>query len=450
MLTKIKIWLLLLSCCTFVAATAQEHALLDQVEMIVGNKIILSSEIEAQYQQARAQGAPDNDLHCQILEQIMLEKLMVVRAEIDSVEISEDEIANEIDSRINYFLSMFGGDSQKMEEYYGRTILEMKDQFKDEVRMQLLARRMQSTITGNIKTTPAEVKAYFNKIPTDSLPYFNAEISLGELVAVPHINKAQKQTVIDQMMSLKQQIMAGEDFAKLAGKYSQDPGSAANGGDLGWVGRGQFVPEFEGAAFKLKPNELSDIIESPFGFHLIQLLERRGDKIHTRHILIKPEVAYSDLQAAQKRLDSLRAVFLQDTLTFQEMVAKFSEDEDSKKRGGNIYNPKDNTTMFEISELDPTTYFAVEGLKPNEVSKPVEVVAADGAKRYRLLFVYEKTKPHRANLTDDYTRVSKAVENQKQQDALIQWVERYAPQTYIAIKGQYGNCEQLNRWLKKD
>ncbi|HNL08860.1 MAG TPA: peptidylprolyl isomerase, partial [Chitinophagales bacterium] len=259
MLTKIKIWLLLLSCCSFVAATAQEHTLLDQVEMIVGNKIILSSEIEAQYQQARAQGAPDNDLHCQILEQIMLEKLMVVRAEIDSVEISEDEVASEIDSRINYFLSMFGGDSQKMEEYYGRTILEMKDQFKDEVRMQLLARRMQSTITGNIKTTPAEVKAYFNKIPTDSLPYFNAEISLGELVAVPHINKAQKQTVIDQMMGLKQQIMAGEDFAKLAGKYSQDPGSAANGGDLGWVGRGQFVPEFEGAAFKLKPNELSDI-----------------------------------------------------------------------------------------------------------------------------------------------------------------------------------------------
>ncbi|MBL7784375.1 MAG: peptidylprolyl isomerase [Chitinophagales bacterium] len=450
MLTKIKIWLLLLSCCSFVAAAAQEHTLLDQVEMIVGNKIILSSEIEAQYQQARAQGAPDNDLHCQILEQIMLEKLMVVRAEIDSVEISEDEVASEIDSRINYFLSMFGGDSQKMEEYYGRTILEMKDQFKDEVRMQLLARRMQSTITGNIKTTPAEVKAYFNKIPTDSLPYFNAEISLGELVAVPHINKAQKQTVIDQMMSLKQQIMAGEDFAKLAGKYSQDPGSAANGGDLGWVGRGQFVPEFEGAAFKLKPNELSDIIESPFGFHLIQLLERRGDKIHTRHILIKPEVAYSDLEAAKGRLDSLRQVFLKDTLTFQEMVAKFSEDEDSKKRGGNIYNPKDNTTMFEISELDPTTYFAVEGLKPGELSKPVEVAAADGAKRYRLLFVYEKTKPHRANLADDYTRISKAVENQKQQDALIHWVERFAPQTYIAIKGQYGNCEQLNRWLKKD
>ncbi|HNI45897.1 MAG TPA: peptidylprolyl isomerase, partial [Chitinophagales bacterium] len=324
------------------------------------------------------------------------------------------------------------------------------DQFKDEVRMQLLARRMQSTITGNIKTTPAEVKAYFNKIPTDSLPYFNAEISLGELVAVPHINKAQKQTVIDQMMGLKQQIMAGEDFAKLAGKYSQDPGSAANGGDLGWVGRGQFVPEFEGAAFKLKPNELSDIIESPFGFHLIQLLERRGDKIHTRHILIKPEVAYSDLEAAKGRLDSLRQVFLKDTLTFQEMVAKFSEDEDSKKRGGNIYNPKDNTTMFEISELDPTTYFAVEGLKPGELSKPVEVAAADGAKRYRLLFVYEKTKPHRANLADDYTRISKAVENQKQQDALIHWVERFAPQTYIAIKGQYGNCEQLNRWLKKD
>lgn len=422
--------------------------LIDEVVAVVGNKIVLASDIEVQYLQGTAQGMTDQgDLRCQIMEQMLFEKLLHTRAEIDSIDISEDEVEGEIESRVSYFLNMFGGDVQKMEEYYGKSLVEIKDQFKDDVRSQLLIRRMQSKVLGSQKASPAEVRDYFSHIPLDSLPYFNAQIELMEVVFKPHMSAATREETVQKLLDIKKQLEAGADFAKLATKYSEDAGSAVNGGDLGFVGRGQFVPQFEGAAFKLKPNELSEIVESPFGFHLIQLLERRGDKIHTRHILLKPAIGYNEMQVARQRADSIRQIFTTDTLSFQELVEKYSEDEESKKRGGNVYNPKDNTTAFEISELDPTTYFAVDNLKVGEVSQPVEVANRDGSKNYRLLYVVEKTRPHKANLTDDYNRIATAVENQKQQESLLKWATRYIPETFVSINSDFQGCQQLSKWL---
>ena len=435
-----------------ITTTFHLHAqpqLLDQVEAVVGNKIVLSSDVEVQYLQARSQGMPDNNLRCQILEQLMLEKMLQVRAEVDSIEINEDEVNQELDSRINYFLNLFGGDTEKMEEYYGRTLLEIKEDFREEVRGQLLVRRMQSDIVGSTKTTPAEVKEYFASIPRDSLPYFNAEVELGELIIIPKISEEEKQKARQKLLDAKKQIEEGADFAKIAANISQD-GSASSGGDLGWVSRGQFVPEFEGVAFKLKSGELSGIVETQFGFHLIQLIERRGDKIHTRHILIKPEITPTDLAAAQARADSLREVFLKDTLSFQEFVEKHSDDADNKRKGGHVYNPKDNTTTFEISELEPELYFAIEGLKEEEVSKAVAFKTQDGSSRYRLLYLYGRTKPHVANLTDDYNRIATAVQNQKQQQALFDWLKRYLPETYISVGTAYEGCETMQPWLQND
>lgn len=431
---------------------AQNQKTIDQIVAVVGNKIVLASDIEVQYLQGKAQGITDDDgtLRCQIMEQLLFERLLNTRAEIDSIEVSEDEVNSEIDGRVNYFLGLFSGDVQKMEDYYGKSLVEIKEQFRDDVRSQLLIRRMQAKVVGTQKASPAEVRAYFNNIPKDSLPYLNAEVELGEVVFKPQMSKTTKEATIQKLLDVKKQIEAGGDFAKLATKYSEDAGSAVNGGDLGFVGRGQFVPEFEGAAFKLKPNELSDIVESPFGFHLIQLIERRGDKIHARHILIKPEIGYAEMDVAKNRADSIRQVFLTDTLTFQELVEKYSENDESKKRGGNVYNPKDNTTTFEIGELDPTTYFAVDNVAIGELSKPVETTEKDGSKTYRLLYVFNRTKPHKANLTDDYTRFANVVENQKQQESLKKWATKYIPETYIKIDDNYKNCEQMEKWQNKN
>lgn len=445
--------LVALCICTIITANvfAQDKKIIDQVVAIVGNKIVLESDIEVQYLQGKAQNITDDgSLRCQIMEQMLFEKLLNTRAEIDSIAVSEDEVNGEIDGRVNYFLGLFGGDVQKMEEYYGKSLVEIKEQFRDDVRSQLLIRRMQAKVLGTQKASPMEVRAYFNKIPKDSLPYLNAQIELGEIVFKPKMSKETKEATIKKLLDIKKQIEDGADFAKLATKYSQDPGSAVNGGDLGFVSRGQFVPEFEGAAFKLKPNEMSGIVESPFGFHLIQLIERRGDKIHARHILLKADIGSAEMDIAKSRADSIRKIFLADTLNFQELVEKYSEDEEGKKRGGNIYNPKDNTTSFEISELEPSTYFSVDNVPVGELSKPVETTQKDGSKVYRLLYVFDRTKPHKANLTDDYTRFAGVVENQKQQESLVKWANKYIPETYIKIDDNYKGCEQLDKWLPKN
>lgn len=444
----IKAVLLLTALLYFSKAEAQNQ-LIDQVVAVVGDKMILTSDVEIQALQAKSQGYTAADLHCQIMEQLLLEKMFLYWAEVDSLEIEDGDVDLEIENRLNYFLQMFGGDVEKMEEYYGKTLLEMKDQFRTELREQMLARKMQQQIISDVKVTPSEVKNYFQSIPRDSLPYLDAEVELAEIIVKPKLSVEQKELARQQLIDLKKRIEAGEDFEKLAKGLSQDPGSAPKGGDLGWTKRGAFVPEFEGAAYKLKPNELSDPVESQFGFHLIQLLERRGDEVHTRHILLVPDIAYSEAEHSKKRLDSIRTLIVRDTLIFRRAVEKFSEDDLSKKRGGLILNPQRNSTTFSIKELDPTLYFTIDTLEASEVSFPTEFLQADGRKAFRIVQVISRTKPHIANLKDDYTKIQEVVEARKKQDLLQKWFERRIGRTYVMLKDQYkGNCSNMERWEK--
>lgn len=433
-----------------VAPTLQaQNQLIDQVVAVVGDKMVLASDIEIQALQAKSQGYSAADLHCQIMEQLLLEKMFLYWAEVDSVAIDDGEIDLEIDNRLNYFLQMFGGDVAKMEEYYGKTMLEMKDQFRTELRDQMLARKMQQQIISDVKVTPSEVKSYFQSIPRDSLPYLDAEVELAEIIIKPKLSREQKEIVRQQLLSLKKRIEGGEDFEKLAKGVSQDPGSGAKGGDLGWTKRGAFVPEFEGAAYKLKPGELSDPVESAFGFHLIQLLERRGEEIHARHILLIPDISYTEAEQAKKHLDSIRTLILRDTISFRKAVDKFTEDDLSKKRGGLIMNQQRGTTTFSIKELDPTLYFTIDTLEAGEVSFPSEFLQTDGRKAFRIVQVISRTKPHVANLKDDYTKIQDVVEARKKQDLLQDWFGRRINRTYVMLKDQYkGGCENMERWEK--
>lgn len=430
-----------------ISAQNQEQ-LIDQIIAIVGDRIVLNSDIELQTLQIRSQGNYDANLKCSVLDQALLEKMLQHHAVVDSIAIDEQEVELELDNRLNYFLSMFGGDVAKMEEYYSKSMVQMKDEFKEDIRDQLLARKMQSQIVSGIKVTPSEVKRYFEAIPIDSLPYLDAELELNELIIKPKIAAAQKENAKQQLRELKERVDKGEDFVKIAKVYSEDPGSGPNGGDLGWMGRGQLVPEFEGAAFRLKPGELSEPVETKFGMHLIQMLERRGEKIHVRHILISPKVSDIELNAAKQRADSIRQLVSTDSMTFKQAVEKFSDDEESRKKGGLMSNPQRGTSTFSVKELDPNTYFAIDGLAQGDISPAIEYAQADGKKAYRLIEVALKTKPHVANLKDDYTKIQNIVEAQKKQQAMLKWLNNNIEKTYVYVNDQYAECD-LSKWKKE-
>ncbi len=434
---------------TSVFVQAQEKVLVDEIVAVVGDKIVLRSNVEEQYWAAINQGVEDNDLRCQIIDQLLLEKMFVTHAQIDSLEVSEEEIESEIDRRMAYFLSLFQGDEQKFEDYYSKTVLEMKEEFRDDVRDLLLAQRMQGSVLSNIKVTPKEVKTFFNQIPRDSLPYFNAEVELGHLVIKPEITREEKTNVTARLAEIKRKIIEEDaDFGEMAKKFSEGP-SAPQGGDLGFISRGQMVTEFEAAAFRLRnPGDVSDIVKTKFGFHIVQLLERRGDKVHVRHLLLRPKISYTQLQKAQSQLDSIRTLIMEDdSLTFQEGVEKFSEDEATQKTGGLIVNEQTGSSIYDMNQLDPNMFFAIEELQEGGISEPVKYKTKEGDEAYRILYLYSRTKPHVANLKDDYSKVQKIVKSNKQNETLMNWLDSRIKRTYIHLIEDFKKCSMLEKWV---
>lgn len=428
---------------------AQQEILLDEIIAVVGDNIILKSEIEVQVIQAQAQGYMDDDIACQVLDQLLLEKMFVAQAVIDSVIVEPLEVEGEIARRLDYFQSLFPS-QEAMEEYYGRSLLQMKEDFREDVQNQLLAQRMKGQITSGVQVTPSEVKAFFDAIPVDSLPYYNAEIELGQLIIEPEITRKHKETAKNQLRDIKKRIEAGEPFEQLAAIYSEDPGSKVKGGDLGWQRRGTFVPEFEGAAFKLQKGELSGIVESDFGFHLIQLLERQGDRIHTRHILLKPVFSQEDMDKAASEIDSIRNLIVSDTLGFIKAVADFSDDEATAKTGGFLSNPQTGSVTFQLDQLDPNIYFAVESLQPEEVSEVKEYESSDGTKGFRIFYVYDRSEPHLASLETDFDKIQTVVKSQKTQQVMADWLDRKAPNTFVRIDDEFKSCPLIqNQWVKR-
>ncbi len=427
----------------------QDNVLIDQIVGVVGNKIVLHSDVEIQYEQSVAQGMPANPVvKCEILEQLMMEKLLINQAELDSLVVTDDEIETEIDNRFRYYISMLGSE-EKFEEYFQKTVLEFKDEFRPEVQQILLAKKMQQDIIGDVKVTPSEVKNFFNQIPNDSLPYFNAEVEVGEIVLNPVITEEAKEAAKTKLRDLKQRIVSGQNtFEEMAGTYSEDPGSAANGGNLGLQPRGTFVKEFEATAFGLNNGELSGLVETQFGFHLIKLIERRGNNIDVQHILIKPEISNDDFELTKVKADSIRLLIVNDSIGFNEAVEEFTEDENSKSLAGALINMQTGTPYFEMNQLPPDVFFAVESLKEGEISEPTLVKAPDGSKQYKLFIVQSRTKPHKANLKDDYSRIQEFAQQEKQNKIVNSWVVDKVENTYVRINDSYQECPSMKGWGK--
>lgn len=430
-----------------------QKSMVDKVVAQVGGELVLLSEIEEQRALLAARDAaslPPN-ARCVILDQIMSSKLLVNQAKLDSIEVAEEEVEAQLDARVQQILAYMNGDIKQFEEYYGQTVLQVKEAFREDLKNQLLSERMRNQVMESITVTPKEVKQFFAEIPLDSLPYFNAEVEVKEIIVKPEVNKAEKDKAKTELEALRNRIIEGEDFAELAQKNSDDFGSARIGGDLGWATRGKFVPEFEAQAYKLEAGEMSPVFESPFGFHVLQMIERRGNRIHTRHILIRPEMTQPDLDLAETHLDSVRQLILNDSLSFAQALKKYGNDEvQSYNNGGRMINPTTGDTFFEIGDLDPDIYFTIDTMSVNSVSEPVKFEDQGGEPYFRIVQLVTRTSPHKANLQEDYNKIKQAAVQSKKNIHLIDWVEKTISSTYIQIDKDYAECELLEKWQNQN
>ena len=442
--------ILLLTILLSSTVVAQDNKLIDKIIAQVGSEIILLSDLETEYNYLKSmQKDVDESTKCMILEQIMVQKLLIDQAKLDSISVSEEQVNTQLDFRMDAILRQMNGDEELFKQYYGKSVEEMKAIYKEDIKNKLLAERMQQSLLDNIRITPSEVVELYNSIPKDSLPYFNSEVELSQIIIAPTINDKEKQRALKLAKEIKQKLEAGEDFATLAKKYSADPSSAARGGDLGWVKRGTFVPKFEAVAFGLKKNEISDIVETEFGFHIIQLLERRGNSIHARHILIKPTITTEDLNRAKAKLDSIRQLILDGKITFEAAVKKFSDKKaPSYNNNGRMTNPVTQTTFFEMKDLPPDIYFAIEGLEAGDITEVMETTNERGETRFQIIKLLTKTKPHRANLKQDYSKLKEFAKVSKKNEYINKWVEKKIKSTYIKIDDHFKKCPNIQKWFE--
>ncbi len=429
-------------------ASAQPSAnVIDQVAAVVGGKIVLKSEIEQQYQQYLQQGNySDPNLKCKILDQLMLTKLLLNQAILDSVEVTDEQVNQKIEQNLAHYISQIGS-VERLEEYYGKSVPEIKEEFRPVMKDQLLSQQMQSTVTKGITASPLDVRRYFESISRDSLPLISAEVEYAQIVRNVPVTDERKREAKTQLEDIRKRITSGEDFGTLAFLYSQDKESAKQNGELGFVNRNDLVPEFSAAAFRLKnSNEVSEIVESKFGFHIIQLIERRGEKINVRHILIKPVVKPDDVVATQLLMDSVVREIRAGNLKFSEAAERYSNDTDTKMNAGIVANPNTGAVRFQTNEVEPAVLFQLDKLEVGEISNPNLITTMEGVQAYRVLKLAVRTSPHQLNMTDDYQRLQEITLNNKQVNALNDWKNKKKVLTYISIADDYKKCDIVNSW----
>lgn len=425
---------------SFVANAQNQN--IDRIVAKIDNYYILKSDVDAVILQAKQENQKIDK--CTALESIAIQKLLVAKAEIDSVIVKPEEINEQIDARMQQMIRVYGGEKNIVEQF-NKSIETLKSEVKQQITEQLTSQKMRGTITENIKTTPNEVKRFFSKIPSDSIPEIPSQVMVSQVVRLGVVTKAQEDELKLRLKNYKKQILAGEDFASMAKIYSEDLGSKELGGDLGWAKRGQMVPQFEAAAMQLKPNEMSEVIESDFGFHLIQTLEIRGQEYHARHILLRPDYNRLDLEPAKAFLDSIKIVMEKDTISFEKMIVH-SEDESTNIRGGYISDPQTGTNKLNLDlSMDPNLYFMIDTMKVGTISAPVPFRSQDGKTGYRLLKYVKKYEPHTANLNDDYELIQQYALSEKQNREIEKWFKEALEEVFVKIDPEFKSCNILKR-----
>ncbi|RFZ81778.1 peptidylprolyl isomerase [Mucilaginibacter terrenus] len=425
---------------------------LDKIAGIVGGSVILQSDIELQYAQYLVSGQqPDPRVKCQLLQIQLTQKLLAQQAVIDSVQVKDDEVDADVERRMRSFIQRAGG-QEKLESFLGRSIIQYKDEIRPDIKESMVAQRMRQKITEKVNTTPQDVRRYFEAIPKDSLPTFNKEVEVGEIVFNPKLTKDEKQLYKEKAEELRQRAKKGEDFGALARLYSQDPGSAPEGGDLGFNDRNGYVKEFSAVAFKMKAGDISPVFESDFGFHFLQVIERRGEQIHVRHILITPNVTAESLVRAKASADSLYNVMKSNkAIDFSTAAAIYSDDKETKYNGGmmlNAENVQTRSTYIPTDKLDPQVALVVDTLKVGTFSQPVLYSDPQTNKKsYKILYLKSVTDAHKANFDQDFAKLKEMATEDKLSKTVSEWFEKRRKQTFIKIDPEYQTCGVLKNWL---
>ncbi|MCI0922498.1 peptidylprolyl isomerase [Sphingobacterium rhinopitheci] len=428
--------------------TAQER-LVDKVIATVGSAFILQSDLEMEYTQYLAQGnKSDEKVKCYILNQLLVQKLLSQQAAIDSIEVSETEVDDQLNFRIRSMVQRAGG-KERLEEFLNRSILQHKEEMRPAVAEQLRGNKMQQQLVSKVDVTPQEVNKYFKSLDQDSLPYFNTEIEYSQLVINPLLTKEEKDQFRTKAEEYRQQVLNGSDFGTIARFYSED-GSAPYGGELGYNTRENWVKEFSAQAFRLKNGEISPVFETQYGFHFLQVLDRRGEEVNVRHVLITKKPTPASLERAKAKIDSISDQIAAKKFNFNSAASFYSDDKETKYNGGVVSNMEDRSTLIPIDQLDDVAVFnAIDPLKVGEVSKPVLYTdKRTGEKSYRIYYLKSRIAPHKANMNQDFAKIKEAAKQDKTNRTLSEWFEKKRGTTYIDVDPEFGTCEELKVWMK--
>ena len=445
---KNKIFALLL---LFTPCVAAQDNIIDEVIWIVGEEAILRSEVEEERLRAQYEGQPiAGDPYCVIPEQLAIQKLFLHQAELDSIEVNESSVSSQVDMRMNYYISQIGS-KEKMEEYFRKTSSEIREEMMTGVRNQMIIQQMQNKLTENIQPTPAEVRRFYNTLSSDSLPMIPAQVEVQILSFDPPVPVEETERIKSQLREFTERIISGNaDFSMLARLYSEDTESAKRGGELGFVGKGQLVSAFADVAFNLTDSKrVSRIVETEYGYHIIQLIERKGDRINCRHILLKPRISYIDKQNAITKLDSIRNLILADSISFEFAVAQFSEDKSTVMNGGTMTNPNTGASKFEYQELAPEIARQIYSMKEGDLSTPFTMIDRTKNKEVcAIVRLKTKRESHKANLSDDFQVIRNMLIEKKSSETIDKWIREKQKEVYIHIDPNWRGCDfQYPNWI---
>ena len=431
---------------SFIPCYSQEESpgvVLDKIISKIDDYIVLKSELESTYLDVLSRGQRlSGNTKCAVLKNLITNKLLVAKAEIDSIMVEDSEVNQELDSRMNIIINQVGSE-EEIENYYNKTISEFKNELFDDIKQQLVANKMRREILSDISVSPEEVRGFFNNIPKDSIPYFSTQVQVSQIVKIISVGDDQKEKAKLKLIDIRNKLISGENFEILATLNSEDFESPKRGGRIGFVGRGVLQPEYEEASLKLNPGEISMPIETKFGFHLIELIEKRGNMYDTRHILIKPKISDNDIINGKKELDSLKNLVTIDSVSFEELARKTSDDKFTSSFGGYFTDASGGEKIL-VDELDPVIFFTIDTMKVGSISPPMQFRMDDGTQALRILFYKNKILPHLGNLKEDYQRFRAFALNKKQSEILDNWFEITKSEVFITIDDEYNTCNLTN------
>ena len=431
---------------SFIPCYSQKESpgvVLDKIISKIDDYIVLKSELESTYLDVLSRGQRlSGNTKCAVLKNLITNKLLVAKAEIDSVMVEDSEVNQELDSRMNIIINQVGSE-EEIENYYNKTISEFKNELFDDIKQQLVANKMRREILSDISVSPEEVRRFFNNIPKDSIPYFSTQVQVSQIVKIISVGDDQKEKAKLKLIDIRNKLISGENFEILATLNSEDFESAKRGGRIGFVGRGVLQPEYEEASLKLNPGEISMPIETKFGFHLIELIEKRGNMYDTRHILIKPKISDNDIINGKKEMDSLKNLVSIDSVSFEELARKTSDDKFTSSFGGYFTDASGGEKIL-VDELDPVIFFTIDTMKVGSISPPMQFRMDDGSQALRILFYKNKILPHLGNLKEDYQRFRTFALNKKQSEILDNWFEITKSEVFITIDDEYNTCNLTN------